>query len=178
MVKRYTKPGRRKKTVLEKKREKVVPAKLEELIENPPEERTTRQGTDADIAGRKNEVEILMATGYSRIFVCQYMSKKYQLSYRQTDRYMKEVRQAWQEDFDADTKRNLIEAIKVRRGIADRCLSEKDYRTALAALDGVAKLAGLFKDRVELTGGISNLNKDEIEKILSEINLYDKGDKP
>lgn len=128
-----------------------------------------KKATYMESLDRQSQIEILLAGGYSRPSIIQYCRMNFDIGNAQVDKYIAKIKDRWKETLERDHAKNLALAIKRRDALLDKTMKEKDHRTALSVLDSTDKLKGLFKEKIELSKGIADVEKDEIDDMLKAI---------
>ena len=109
----------------------------------------------AEINKRLAQVENCIIEGWLTSEIVASGRKDWGLSRRQIENYISHVYKRWARESAKNLCKNLDRAIRARERIIKEARKAGDLRTALAAEDSLAKLLGLFIERVDHSGNIN-----------------------
>jgi len=106
------------------------------------------------ISKRIQEVYSSLIDGQSRLDIVQKGSKKWKISERQVDKYIKKAKSLIQKEVIKNLEYDYAKAIRRYEDLYKIGIKDKDYKLAMAANKEIAKLQGLASVQIEHTGDI------------------------
>lgn len=142
-----------------------------------------KKATDAEILKRLKAVEVRLLQNDSYSDIVRFCTKKYKITSRQVDKYIRKIKDKWTEILDKDSEQNLSKAIVQRemlynKIIKSKKLSHNKIKIALKILDSIAKIQGLMINKIDLKGEVkfdlSNLSDEELREAEKELGINDE----
>jgi hypothetical protein len=134
-----------------------------EAIENPQEKSKDTSNGDAkerqekwkanglEVIIRIKEVELWLIDGYSRGDICKFMLEKHGISDTQTDRYIRKVKDKWEEMNNESREDMLNEAISRRKYIINELMKEKKFGNSVVEVEkDLRRLQGLYVEHTQV----------------------------
>lgn len=113
------------------------------------------RGNHAIILDRVREVSRLLIDGNSREMIVQTVSKKYNITERQGDSYIKKAKQIITNSVIKDMSYDYSLAIQRYEELYEKCKHREDFRTSAFILKQLCELQGLFKEGIEHSGKVN-----------------------
>jgi hypothetical protein len=105
-----------------------------------------------------NSVKEYMATGYKPSEIVRKITKEYSIKDRQAWIYISRAKKQWLEEFEKDKKYNAVEAVETKKLLFKHAYNDGDIKTANTVHTDMAKIQGLFNDKVSIENVQAPLN--------------------
>jgi len=131
----------------------------------------TRKNKKADeMESRKRITKIIemLLDCEPRHKICQYMSKKWELTDRQIDRYIRKAKNKIIQNVRKEDKNAYENAIARRERLFNKAVKKKSLKTALNIDDSKAKIQGLFTENLKLSADKDNPIEIVIKQMTDE----------
>jgi len=117
------------------------------------------KATDYEVERRTEEVANLLVIEKKRADIMQYIAeKKWGISTRQIDNYIKKAKCLLQKEAEESTKNRLSERAKAKRALItmrNKCMNIQDYARAIQAQKEINKLFALYEPQESIHSVIS-----------------------
>ena len=110
---------------------------------------THSKSTRVEVDERVNIVFNLILSGITRRGICQYAAKNWDLSERQTDRYIQEANDEFRHIASRDRELTFGKATARLEHLYARAIQNREYRQALAVEREIIALYGLHDIEIE-----------------------------
>jgi phosphotransferase system HPr-like phosphotransfer protein len=128
-----------------------------------------RRPTQAEYAQRIDEVYGLLLSRVSYATICRHASQKWQVTPRQTDRYIGAARGRIMELLESDQREQLAKALGAYETIFAKQMAAADLRGARATMKDIVDLLGLAApQRSKLEFSIEDLDR-EIARLEAQV---------
>lgn len=116
--------------------------------------KTFKKATNVEIEQRLNTIEEWLVMGLSRAKILLLVSEKtsWGVEERTVDHYLFTANKRWQARFEATKEERWKKHIDIRNRLLLDARKEKDARTALAIVQDIAKLEGMYPAEKMLVG--------------------------
>lgn len=116
------------------------------------------KANNIEAAIRLAEVKRLLLQCKETAEIVQYGSNKWDISTRQMYKYIAKASKDIRKELGRREAISLTWHIKARRSLIDRAMETNEQRVALAAMQDIAKLQGLYIEKVEHSGTLDGMN--------------------
>src|SRR5271157_382535 len=116
------------------------------------------KSTKAEKENRLTKINELLLNGYSRVDIVQYSAENWNINERQTDKYIREVKENITTHFNQTREENIGIALARRENLYKDAREKNEIRTALEVDKDLRKLQGLYEDRLSVSADITNID--------------------
>lgn len=133
-----------------------------------------QKATYIEAEKRRQQIEKMLLVGASYSQIVEYCSKNFNITSKQVDKYIAQIKDKWKKIFDKQSEYNLSLALARREFLYARALQENDIRAALDIERDIRKLQGLYIEKIE---GKQEMIIEIIKKITDGEYIRKKQDK-